>query len=61
VTNNIIPLEVMEALGMRCTKYYEIGKSIYAIDSTKVQSCGEIKDFYAWIMFPPILSPFSLS
>jgi hypothetical protein len=36
-TNNIMPLSVMEALGMECTKYYETGESIYAIDSRKVQ------------------------
>ena len=34
-TNNIMPLLVMEALGMRCTKYYETRESIYAIDSRK--------------------------
>jgi hypothetical protein len=44
-TNNIMPLSVMEALGMECTKYYEIGESIYAIDSRKVPTYGEIKDF----------------
>jgi hypothetical protein len=35
-TNNIMTLYVMEALGMECTKYYETGESIYAIDSRKV-------------------------
>jgi hypothetical protein len=48
-TNNIMPLSVMEALGMGCTKYYEAGESIYAIDSRKVPTYGEIKDFCAWI------------
>jgi hypothetical protein len=51
--NNIMPLEVMEALGMSCTKYYETGESIYAIDSRKVLAYGEIKDFYAWIIVAP--------
>jgi hypothetical protein len=51
--NNIIPLEVMEALGMNYTEYYETGESIYAIDSRKVLAYGEIKDFYAWITTPP--------
>jgi hypothetical protein len=48
-TNNIMALVVMEALGMSCSKYYETGESIYAIDSRKVSAYGEIKDFYAWI------------
>jgi hypothetical protein len=39
-TNNIMPLEVMEALGMSCTKYYETGEIIYAIDSRKVPVYG---------------------
>jgi hypothetical protein len=46
-TNNIMPLSIMEALGMECTKYYEMGESIYAIDSRKVPAYGEIKDFCA--------------
>jgi ribonuclease HI len=53
VTNNIMPLAVMEALGMSCTKYYETSESIYAIDSRKVPAYGEIKDFYAWITTTP--------
>ena len=52
-TNNIIPLVVMESLGMRCTKYYEIGEIIYALDSWKLPSYGEIKDFYAQITVAP--------
>jgi ribonuclease HI len=52
-TNNIMPLAVMEALGMSCTRYYEMGERIYAIDSRKVLSYGEIKDFYAWITVSP--------
>jgi hypothetical protein len=44
-TNNIIPLSVMEALGMGCTKYYETSERIYAIDSRKVPTYGEIKYF----------------
>jgi hypothetical protein len=32
-TNNIMSLVVMEELGMSCTKYYNTGESIYAIDS----------------------------
>jgi len=52
-TNNIMPLAVMEALGMNYTKYYDIGESIYVIDYRKVLHYGEIKDFYAWIMTTP--------
>jgi hypothetical protein len=52
-TNNIMPLSIMEALGMGYTKYYEIGEIIYAIDSRKFLGYGEIKDFYAWINFAP--------
>jgi hypothetical protein len=52
-TNNIMPLSIMEALGMECTKYYETGESIYAIDSRKVPAYGEIKDFCAWISVAP--------
>jgi hypothetical protein len=52
-TNNIMPLSVMEALGMECTKYYETGESIYAIDSRKVPAYGEIKYFCAWISATP--------
>jgi hypothetical protein len=53
VTNDIMTLAVMEALGMSCTKYYEIGENIYAIDSRKVKDYGEIKDFYDSIMTAP--------
>jgi len=60
-TNNIMPLLVMEALGMSCTKFYEIGESIYAIDSRKVPAYREIKDFYAWIsIFPHITTVFTI-
>lgn len=52
-TNNIIPLSVMQALGMECTRHYETGESIYAIDSRKVSAYGEIKDFCAWIYATP--------
>jgi hypothetical protein len=48
-----MPLSVMEALGMGCTKYYETRESIYAIDSRKVLTYGEIKYFYAWIIVSP--------
>jgi hypothetical protein len=45
--NNIMPLVVMEALGMSCTKYYETYEIIYEINSRKVPTYGEIKYFYA--------------
>jgi hypothetical protein len=60
-TNNIMPLEVMEALGMNCTKYYETNESIYAIDSRQVPAYGEIKYFYAWITTAPhIITVFNI-
>jgi hypothetical protein len=60
-TNNIMPLMVMEALGMNCTKYYENGESIYAIDSRKVPAYGEIKDFYVGITVDPhIITVFNI-
>jgi hypothetical protein len=56
-----MPLEVMEALGMRCTKYYESGERIYAIDSRQVPNYEEIKDFYSWIIVSPhILTIFDI-
>ena len=56
-----MPLAVMEALGMSCTKYYETGESIYAIDSRKVPAYGEIKEFYAWITTAPhIITVFNI-
>jgi hypothetical protein len=59
--DNIMPLVVMESLGMSCTKYYEIGERIYAIDSRKVPTYGEIKDFYAWITTAPhIITVFNI-
>jgi hypothetical protein len=61
VTNNIMPMEVMEALSMSFTKYYETGESIYAIDSRKVPTYGEIKYFYVWITTTPhIIIVFSI-
>jgi len=48
-TNNIMPLSVMESLGLECTKYYEFRENIYAIDSRKVLSYAEIKDICPWI------------
>jgi hypothetical protein len=51
--NNIIPLTVMEALGMNCSKYYKTSESIYAINLRKVSTYEEIKDFYAWIIDAP--------
>ena len=60
-TNNIMPLAVMEAQGMNCTKYYETGESIHAIDSIQVPTYGEIKDFYAWITTTPhIITVFNI-
>jgi hypothetical protein len=52
-TENIMPLSVMEDLGMECNKYYEIGEIIYSIESRKVQACREIKYLCAWISATP--------
>jgi hypothetical protein len=52
-TNNIMPLSVMQALGMECMRHYETGEIIYAIDSRKVPAYGEIKYFCAWITVAP--------
>jgi hypothetical protein len=52
-TNNIMPLAVIEASSMNCTKYYETGDSIYAIDSRQVPTYSEVKEFYAWITTTP--------
>jgi hypothetical protein len=52
-TNNVMPLSVMEALGMECTQYYQTCESIYAIDSRKVPTYGEIKYFCALISVTP--------
>jgi hypothetical protein len=58
VTNNIMPLAVMEALGMNCTKYYKTSESIYAVYSKQVPTYGEIKAFYAWIIAAPHIITF---
>jgi hypothetical protein len=51
----------MEALGMSCTKYYEIDKIIYSIDSRKVPTYKEIKYLYAWITATPhIITVFNI-
>jgi hypothetical protein len=50
-----MPLAVIEALGMICTRYYETNERIYAIDYRKVLAYGEIKDFYAWITTTPYI------
>jgi hypothetical protein len=61
VTNNIMPLAVMDALGMSFTKYYETGESIFAIDSRTVPAYGGIKYFYAWITIAPhIITVFNI-
>jgi hypothetical protein len=52
-TNNIMSVYIMEDVGLECTKYYEVGEIIYAIDSIKVLAYGEIKDFFAWIISKP--------
>ena len=56
-----MPLVVMKALGMNCTKYYETRESIYVIESRQVPSYGEIKYFYSWITVAPhIITVFNI-
>jgi hypothetical protein len=56
-----MPLEVIEELDMKCTKYYEMGDNIYAIDYRKVPTYGEIKDICAWITTTPhIITVFNI-
>jgi hypothetical protein len=52
-TNNIMPLSIMKEVGLECTKYDETGERTNAIDSIKVPTYGEIKDFCAWISSAP--------
>jgi hypothetical protein len=52
-TNNIISLLVMQALGIEYIRHYETSVSIYAIDSRKVPTYGEIKYFFPWIIAAP--------
>jgi hypothetical protein len=52
-TNNIMPLSIMEAFGMSCTKNFENRESIYAIDSRNVPTYGEIKYCFSWITATP--------
>jgi hypothetical protein len=60
-TNNIMPLSIMEAIVMECTKYHETSQIVYAIDSRKVPNCGEIGDFCSWICATPhIITIFSI-
>jgi hypothetical protein len=51
-------ISIMEALGMECTHYYEIGKIIYAIASIKVPAYDEIKYFFSWISSAPHTTKF---
>jgi len=52
-TNNIIPLSVMQELGMEYNIHYDTGEIIYAIDSRKVPAYGKIKYFCAWMSTTP--------
>ena len=49
---------MMESIGMECIKYYEMGERIYAIDSIKVTTYGEIKYFCACISTTPHIKTF---
>jgi hypothetical protein len=52
-TNDIMPLSMMEVLGMECTRHYETGEIIYDTDSRKVSYYGEIKYFCVGIATTP--------
>lgn len=52
-TNNTIPLSIMEVLGLECTRYYEVGESVYVIVWGKNPAYAEIKYFCAWISSLP--------
>jgi hypothetical protein len=59
-TNNIMPLEVMEALGMSCTRYYETGEIIYVIDSRKCQLMEKLNIYMPGLLLLLILLQFSI-
>jgi hypothetical protein len=59
-TKNAIPLEVMEALGMIFSRYYDTGESIYTIYSRHVPAYGEIKYFMIGSVLILILLLFSI-
>ena len=52
-TKNIFPLSVMKTIGLDCTKNYKDSEYIFSIDSRSVPTYGEIKYFYARIIFDP--------
>ena len=52
-TNNILPLSIMEAMGLECTKYFEVGEGIFSIYSRIVLAYGEIKYFLSLDKFCP--------
>jgi hypothetical protein len=48
-----MPLSMIKALGMECTRYYETSESMYAIDSRKFPNYRKIKYFCVWITTTP--------
>jgi hypothetical protein len=44
-TNNIMPLSIMQEIGLECTKYYETWERIYEIDSRKAQHMDKLNIF----------------
>ena len=51
--NNIMPLSIMKSIGLECIGHFKTDEGIFAIDSEKVTTYGEIKDFCAWIASAP--------
>jgi len=43
-----MPPSMIESVGMEPMRYYKNGETIFAIDSKKLLSYGEIKDFCSW-------------
>jgi hypothetical protein len=59
--NNIMPLAVMEALGMSCTKYYETMVKVYMqLILEKCQLMEKSRTFMLGLQQPPISLQFSI-
>lgn len=52
-THNIMPLPIMNTIGLDCTRHYKVGECIFTINSRSVLTYGEIKVFCAKISFSP--------
>jgi hypothetical protein len=59
-TNNIMPLAVMEALGMSFIKYYETVKVYMQLILEKCQLMEKSRTFMLGLQHPPISLQFSI-